>query len=375
MPGSPNTTPTQSRRGSVATAPTDASGNLVKKFHNGWTKEQETLMAEWADVAGCYRWLHDRAEKIYTGSNMWITIPVIVLSTLTGTANFAVGSFIPEGEEQLKKYVGAAIGGISIFAGILTTLGNFFQYAQKSEAHKVAGVAWGKFQRQVAVELAINPDERIEAMDFLKICRQDLDRLIEQSPPIPDAVIVAFEKEFKDIPNLKVPDICHGIEHTRVYDSSKTRLGKVAAEAALHLKYKKNALAQSILPNIDKKIEEELATRIEKRIKQLMPSPTPSPPTSPSGGVPFSAAVPLERDWRALLANRHHLLGAPTIAGHAQDMHLPNAIVESDGGGSRQDSPDHSEASSSTGEVRIHIVGDGPHIEEPSPVRTEVQFN
>jgi hypothetical protein len=215
-------------------------------------------MAEWADVAGCYRWLHDRAEKIYTGSNMWITIPVIVLSTLTGTANFAVGSFVPEDNQELKKYVGAAIGGISIFAGILTTLGNFFQYAQKSEAHKVAGVAWGKFQRQVAVELAINPDERIDAMDFLKICRQDLDRLIEQSPPIPDAVIAAFEKEFKDIPNLKVPDICHGIEHTRVYDSSKSRLGKVAAEAALHLKYKKNALANSILPNIDKKIEEEL---------------------------------------------------------------------------------------------------------------------
>lgn len=244
---------------------TDLSGAPTsrKKFMNGWTKEQETLMGEWADIAACYRWLHDRAEKKFSSSNMRLTIPVIILSTLTGTANFAINSFIPPDDNTLKGYVQAGIGAVSIFAGILTTLGNFLRYAQGSEAHRVASIAWGKFQRLIAVEIAIHPNERIDAMDFLKICRQDLDRLIEQSPPIPDGIIADFEREFKDIPNLKRPDICHGLEHTRAFDSSKTRLLHLASEAALHLKIKKRALSEDILPDVDARITRALDARMK----------------------------------------------------------------------------------------------------------------
>jgi hypothetical protein len=308
---SQGSSPAQSRRGSVDGAKDLSGGAPPKKFLNGWTKEQETLMAEWADIAGCYRWLHDRSEKIFSRSNMSMTIPVIILSTLTGTANFAIDSFVPPGDDSLKKYVSAGIGTLSIFAGILTTLGNFFQFAQKSEAHKVAGIAWGKFQRQLAVELAIHPNERIDAMDFLKICRQDLDRLIEQSPPVPDAVIAAFEKEFKSVPNLKVPDICHGIEHTRVYDASKPRLTKLTADAALHLKYKKGMLAQSVLPDINKKIDLELSTRIEERIKALMPPPVIV--AAPAAPPPPPPPLPLETDWRKMLVRRRSLLRIPVL--------------------------------------------------------------
>jgi hypothetical protein len=347
-----------SRRGSVVTPKAgDLSGNAPKKFMNGWTKEQETLMAEWADIAGCYKWLNDRAEKVYSKSNMFITIPVIILSTLGGTANFAVDSFIPENQPEMKKYAAAGIGGISIFAGILTTLGNFFQYAQKSEAHRVASIAWGKFQRQVTVELAINPMERIEAMDFLKICRQDLDRLIEQSPPIPDPVIAQFEREFKTIPNLKVPDICHGIEHTRVYDSSKARLGKITAEAALHLKAKKKLLREDILPDLNEKIEQELATRIEQRIKALLPSPPTTPPADEKRRDELTSAVAhLETDWRKLLVGKRHLFH-PTEATNliVQPTPVRPSIPIIIDGQEQQSGPIDSET------IHVNVVGtDGP---------------
>jgi hypothetical protein len=278
---------------------------------NGWTKEQVYLMAQWSDVASCYRWLHDRAEKKYSKLNMSITIPVIILSTLTGAANFAVGSFIPPYAVDVKNYVGAGLGALSIGAGIMTTLGNFFQFAQKSESNRVAGIAWGKFQRLVSVELAIHPDNRIEAMDFLGICRQDLDRLIEQSPPITDDIIKQFEEEFKEIPNLKVPDICHGIEHTRVFDSSKARLAQVAADAMIHLRHKKGILAKAVVPELEKQINEQLSSRIEARIKELLPS-TPSPPAE-KGGDTSTRIVGLEKNWRRLLTTRRNILETTVI--------------------------------------------------------------
>lgn len=288
-------TPNSSRRSSV-----DLSGGKVKKFMNGWTKEQEVLMAEWSDIAACYRWLHDKAEKKFSGSNMRITIPVIILSTLTGAANFAVGSIVPADNRPAQQYVSVSLGALSILAGILTTLGNFFQYAQKSETHRVCSISWGKFQRLVQVELAINPMDRIEAMDFLSICRQDLDRLIEQSPGIPDDIIKLFGTEFEDIDGLKRPDICHGIEHTRIFDASKARLAKVAADAVLHLRYKKNILSQAVIPELEKKIQDELTTRLENRIKELM-----HPPSSAESDT--ASIVHLETDWRALLVKKRHL--------------------------------------------------------------------
>ena len=253
------TTPPQAR----SRAGSDISGSLIpKKFNNGWTKQQEVLMAEWSDKAGCYRWLHDRCEKKYSMMNMWITVPVIILSTLTGTANFAIDGFVPGDDAQLKKYVQAGIGAVSIFAGILTTLGNFLRFAQGSESHRVAGIAWGKFQRQIAVELAINPNDRLDCMDFLKICRAELDRLIEQSPPIPDDVIAEFKKEFKEKKDVKKPEICDGMEHTSVFKDTNSQLRQLATEAALTMMHKKKILRDEVIPDIDKMIKRVVTQQV-----------------------------------------------------------------------------------------------------------------
>ena len=105
--------------------------NSKKKFLNGWTAELEDLMADWADKAACYRWMHERTSRLFGGRDRMITIPVIILSTLTGSASLSLDSFFPAGSDaELKKYVQSGIGGVSILAGIITTVGNFLRYAQ-----------------------------------------------------------------------------------------------------------------------------------------------------------------------------------------------------------------------------------------------------
>jgi len=237
-----------------------------KKFLNGWSKEQERLMAEWSDIASCYRWLHNQSDKIFHVKTLWINLPVIVLSTLGGTASFGMQSLF-EGNESAKKYASFGIGGISLLAGLLTTVGNYLRYAQLEESHRVAAIAWGKFQRLIAVELALNPIDRIDSLDFLKICRADLDRLIEQSPPIPTEAIVMFEDKIGKIKDLKKPDICGALEHTRVFESSETRLKQMAVDAALMLRRKKQTLSELVTPEIEKRIAAQIQTRLNEAIE------------------------------------------------------------------------------------------------------------
>lgn len=248
--------------------PRDLSNNKVKKFQNGWTEEQEKLLAKWSDYAACYRWLHDRTEKQLSNKNNLITIPVIVLSTVTGTASVGLTSLVGDAPNG-QKYGQIAIGLVSLFTGILTTLGNFFRYAQNSEAHRVSAISWGKFNRLISVELAQKPDDRMDSLDFINICRQDLDRLIEQSPQVPDNIIDNFGIEFDNQEDLSKPDICNNIEHTTVYNNSKTRMKMLVAELALNLRHKKRMLRDEVLPDLDKLMKEMVDKTFKEYEKKI----------------------------------------------------------------------------------------------------------
>jgi len=186
-----------------------------KKKRQVWTEEQEKLLASWSEKASGYRWLHMRSEKLYRKRNYSFTIPVIILSTLTGTANFAMDSFVPEENKQVAM---ACVGGVNIFAGILSTLQNFLRYAELMEGHRVAEVSWSKFSREISVELALEPDMRKPAFDFLTVCRAEFDRLIEQSPTIDDSIISQYNSKF--MKKKKKKKGSNGIETTTSVDTS-----------------------------------------------------------------------------------------------------------------------------------------------------------
>ena len=133
-----------------------------------WTDECEKLLAEWSEKASCYRWLHGRCEKSYRKWYYCFSIPVIILSTLTGAANVGMDSFVPT---ESKSIASAIVGGVNIFAGIISTLQNFLKVAELMEGHRIAGVSWGKLQRNIAIELALDPSRRALQDDFLKLSR------------------------------------------------------------------------------------------------------------------------------------------------------------------------------------------------------------
>jgi len=161
-----------------------------------WGIQEEQLLAKWADKAACYRWLHDESEKKYSRLNMALTIPVIVLSTLTGTANFGLSSMVPTSMQNLAQ---VGIGGVSLFTGIVSTVANYLRYAQRMESHRGASISWGKLYRKISVELALGRQQREPCMDFLLVCRSELDRLTEQSPSIPDDIVSKFKAAFPTV--------------------------------------------------------------------------------------------------------------------------------------------------------------------------------
>ena len=179
-----------------------------------WSDEVEVLLKEWSEKASCYRWLYNRSEKKYRRRYYSFSIPVIVLSTLTGACNVGLSSYIPEEDQTTAQ---AIVGGVNIFAGILGTLQNFLKVAEQMEASRSASVSWSKLGRNISIELAIDPSRRTNCADFLAVCRAEYDRLIEQSPLISDDIISQFKTKFKSYTAVAKPSICNGLDVCVIY--------------------------------------------------------------------------------------------------------------------------------------------------------------
>jgi hypothetical protein len=177
-----------------------------KKLPKIWHPQQESILRGWGESAACYRWMHYQAFLRYRKSNMRYTLPVIILSTITGTANFAQEQFPP----GLQPYVAPSIGGLNLIAGLIATISQFLKVSELMEAHRVAAMQFGKFSRVVRLELALPLSDRSrDGADMVELMKGEYDTLIEQSPSIPGPVLAMFEKEFPSDERLTKPEIIH----------------------------------------------------------------------------------------------------------------------------------------------------------------------
>lgn len=204
-----------------------------------WKKEEEYLLKEWADKAQVFRWLHSKSHDKYRWINGYFTIPVIILSTITGAANFSQER-IPQKDRANFIFI---IGSLNIIAGIISTIGQYLKVAEINEGHRISGLSWGKFNRKLQVELARHPNDRSPPEELIKTTREEYDRLVEISPPISEKIVQKFNKEVlqKKINENKegskhakkneerkqldliLPEICGVIDATKVYNNGSMK--------------------------------------------------------------------------------------------------------------------------------------------------------
>tara|TARA_B100001996_G_scaffold154140_1_gene117248 strand:- start:3122 stop:3970 length:849 start_codon:yes stop_codon:yes gene_type:complete len=207
--------------------------NEEKKLPKIWHPQQEKILKSWGEAAACYRYMHYQAYCSYKNLSMKFTIPLIIVSTITGTANFAQETFPP----TVQPFVPSAIGGLNLITAIATTIMQFLKINELMEGHRVASVQYGKVSRTIRLELTLPLSERTQSgTNMIENMRAEYDRLIEQSPNVPKKMIDAFEREFPDDNAFFKPEIMHiqpinpfkAIEENKVITKLKDAVGGVA---------------------------------------------------------------------------------------------------------------------------------------------------
>jgi hypothetical protein len=178
-----------------------------------WNSQIEQILSEEGERSLCYSWLHSKSENFYSKLNTYLSLPVIMLSTIAGAASIGSDSLF-----NGSSSANIAIGCVSLSVATLNTVGSYFSWAKRSESHRIAATTYKKVYRFILIELALPRHERIAAKDMLKIVREQCDRLQETSPQIPDGVILEFKGKFSNnTPDVAKPEITNGLHAIIVY--------------------------------------------------------------------------------------------------------------------------------------------------------------
>lgn len=178
-----------------------------------WSSQLEDILAQEGERCRGLAWLHTRAETFTSKYNTYVQVPVIILSTLAGTASVGSGSLF--GGSNISSI---AIGLVSISVGILNTLGSFFAFAKRSEAHRIAHLNYSKISTMISIELSLPRDERNTAEYMLNYIRDTMERLAETTPSCPRHIITEFNDKFSDLSDkIAVPLETNGLHKIKVY--------------------------------------------------------------------------------------------------------------------------------------------------------------
>jgi hypothetical protein len=147
----------------------------------------------------------------------------------------------------------------------------------KKDQYKSENISYGKFSRNIVTELSLPPKERTyNGIDFVQVCRTEMDRLIEQSPIIPMYLLREFESN-KEFINITKPDVLKITNIVEYKPSEEEKVVELMANIAdkVHNMQKNNVNKNNvsrIQDIIEKKVNPDKEKNVEDNIKNVVNS-------------------------------------------------------------------------------------------------------
>ena len=177
-----------------------------------WTMPLEQLLVTWAEKASGYAWLHQKSAITYKKRNLCLSIPASIFGYVAGiTVLLSNDVFNDCTNISNGPVIRGFIGITAITAGILSNFQEMFTFKEEGEKHRIATLRFLSFFREISCDLSLDPKYRTAPMDYITLKRFEFDKILEQSPDIPESIILEFNKKFKNL-SIHKPDPVIGLQ-------------------------------------------------------------------------------------------------------------------------------------------------------------------
>jgi len=199
-----------------------------------WDDSIEAILSELGDESQINAFMHKKASSYYTSQNIKYQLPIIVLSALSGTGNFISANF-----PAYASTIVLAVGGVSIFTSIISSVAQFLKVSQLSESHRMSYLSWEKFHSTIKFQLNKRRANRENLKDFISLIVPEYQRLKELSADIPKHICDQVKKNKKNLNKMQIPYMLNGFHPVlpfkeTVLDDDENSNGLINIES-LHL--------------------------------------------------------------------------------------------------------------------------------------------
>ena len=177
-----------------------------------WTDELEQLLITWAEKASGYAWLHQKSAISFKKKNLCISIPSCIFGYLSGiTLLLSNEVFNNCNDVPYRATLRGVLGVTAILSGVLSNFQEMFTFKEEAEKHRIAALRFLSFFREISCELSLDPKFRSASMDYITLKRFEFDKILEQSPDIPEDIIKQFNNNFRTV-SIHKPDPVIGLQ-------------------------------------------------------------------------------------------------------------------------------------------------------------------
>jgi hypothetical protein len=161
--------------------PSPAPGDAPGGDEPVWKASHERILKKIGEQCFVYEILHRGASEHYLKLSRRFTVPVIVLSTISGTLSFSMES-IPE---DYRSYIPFGVGFVNIFVGILSTISSLLLINENYKLHVTASSTFGKMARCIACKLELPaPDRGVHGTGYIQEVRAEFESALEKAPAL-----------------------------------------------------------------------------------------------------------------------------------------------------------------------------------------------
>ena len=155
------------------------SGQAVDRV-SPWSKAVLQRLVDWECRCAAAAQVHFEVAEDLSRRNLFLGIPVVVLSAIVGTSLFAS---ISGGGAAVGIRIAA--GTVSLIAGVLASIQTFLRFGARAEQHRVAAERWSAVRREIEKVRALPADQVGDAKQLLDGIKASMDEAAEKSPAMP----------------------------------------------------------------------------------------------------------------------------------------------------------------------------------------------
>lgn len=185
-----------------------------------WETEQENLLKDWAEKARYYAWMHHESHHYYNRLTNRLTIPLIVISTITSSLNFTMVGYENSKSDVISIGFPLSMGLLSMITAVLSASLKTFKTTEMATEHFTMYKHFNSLFRNITLDLSLPAIHRKEPQETCNVYRYDFDRLINESPTIPNQIVKKFNKEFPFVQNK--PEITNDFGKIIIHGRDKT---------------------------------------------------------------------------------------------------------------------------------------------------------